>query len=177
LGKAGKTLEASIFTAHSPTTYLQELTKVLKKLNLNLWAVCSLMSILVKTLANDEPRNFNAIILDIGGKITDVAVVFGGGIWGTRPLALGGENFDLPLWLSGVETALADFEGVRSFPNRLILVGDGAQIEGLKEGLLDYPLMRTLPFVSQPVVEVRSDVGPQNMKLVGQEIVGGSNAN
>jgi cell division ATPase FtsA len=134
------------------------------------------MSVLVKALTNDEPRNFNAIILDIGGRVTDVAIVFGGGIWGTRPLPLGGENFDLSFWLSGVETALSDFEGVKSFPNRIILGGGGAQIEGLKEGLLDYPLMRTLPFVSQPVVEVRTDVGPQSMKLVGQEIVGGNDA-
>jgi cell division protein FtsA len=172
----GQVLEASIFTAHSPTTYLQQLNKNLKKLNLNLWAVCSLMSILVKALANNEPRNFNAIILDIGGRMTDVAVVFGGGIWGNRPLPLGGEDFDLSLWLSGVEIALADFEGVKTFPNRIIVTGGGAQIEGLKEGLLDYPLTRALPFVSQPVVEVRTDVGPQSMKLVGQEILGDSNA-
>jgi len=176
LGRVGQVLEASVFTAHSPAVYLQQLTKFLKKLDLNLWAVCSLMSILVRALANNEPQNFNAIILDTGGRVTDVAVVFGGGIWGTRPLALGGENFALPLWLSGIETALADFEGVKSFPNRIILTGGGAQIEGLKEGLLDYPLTRALPFSSQPIVEVRTDVGPQNMKLVAEEIAGGNNA-
>ena len=176
LGQVGKILEASVFTAHSPAAHLQRLTKFLKKFDLNLWAVCSLMSILIKALANEERSNFNAIILDIGGRVTDVAVVFGGGIWGTRPLALGGENFALPFWLSGIETALADFEGVKSFPNRIILTGGGAQIEGLKEGLLDYPLTRALPFISQPIVEVRTDVGPQNMKLVAEEIAGGNNA-
>lgn len=210
-------LESSIFTAHSPTLYLRELTANLKNLNLNLWAVCSLMSILVKTLANDNLSGFNAIIMDVGGKVTDIAVVFGGGIWGTRPLSLGGETFTralsqtlkldykeaeekkvvyaghqlrdeevpnlkdalqpaLELWLIGVETALQNFEGVKTFPNRIILTGGGARLDDLKEGLAAYPLMRSLPFASPPLVEVRTDVGPQNMKLVAREILGGSDA-
>ncbi len=197
LGKTGKVLESSIFTAHSPISYLSQLAEVLKGLKLNLWAVCSLMSILVKTLAK------NAIILDVGGKVTDVAVVFGGGIWGTRPLPLGGETFTkaiaseekkiayathqlrdeevpkiaekiegaLNLWLAGVETALADFDGIKTFPPRIILVGGGARLEELKEGLSAYPLMRTLPFAAPPVVEVRTDVGPPNMRLIAEDIL------
>lgn len=206
LGKPGKVLESSIFTAYSPSNYLGQLSKILQKLNLNLWAVSSLMFILVKTLANNDPLNFNAIILDIGGKVTDVAVVFGGGIWGTRPLLLGGETFTiaisseekkiayanhqlrdeevlevkerlepaLGLWLGGVEATLLDFEGIKTFPSRIILTGGGANLLELKEGLLNYPLMRQLPFASPPVVEVRTDVGPQNMKTVAKEIQGGS---
>ena len=204
----GKILESSIFTAYSPTAYLSQLSETLKELNLNLWAVSSLMSIFVKALANDSPEDYNAIILDIGGKVTDVAVVFGGGIWGNRPLSLGGEAFTaaisseakkvaytnhqlrdeevpnikealkpaLELWLAGVEHALADFEGVKTFPRRIILTGGGAHLEELKEGLANYPLMRALPFASPPVVEVRTDIGPQDMRLIAKDIRGESNA-
>lgn len=205
LGQKGRVLETSIFTAHSPAGYLSRLAEVLKELKLNLWAVCSLMSILVKSLANDNLLNFNAIILDIGGKVTDTAVVFGGGIWGTRPFPLGGETFTnavsneekkiaytnrqlrdeevskvkevlkpaLELWLSGIETALSGFEGIKTFPHRIILTGGGANLEELKEGLSTYPLMRVLPFASPPAIEVRTDIGPQNMKLIAREILSG----
>ena len=174
-GDIGKILECSIFTAYSPTTYLNWLRENLKELKLNLWAVCSLMSVLTKALANNNPRDFNAIILDVGGQITDIAVVFGGGIWGTRPLPLGGESLALDFWLSGVETALQDFEGVKTFPNRIILTG-GANLSELKEGFLNYPLTRTLPFAAPPIVEVRTDVGPQSMKFIAKDILGGSDA-
>jgi len=213
-GEIGRVLESSIFTAYSPTTYLEQLSLTLKELDLNLWAVCSLMAILTKALANNNPLDFNAIILDVGGRVTDVAVVFGGGIWGSRPLPLGGETFTLALtkhlgtdreeaekkkiafanhqlrdeevlrikegikpavelWSSGVESALSDFEGIKTFPRRLILTGGGAHLEELKEGLATYPLMRTLPFTSPPLVEVRTDVGPWNMKLVARDILSG----
>lgn len=208
IGQRGKVLESSIFTCYSPTTYLERLSEISKGLNLNLWAVSSLMSIIVKTLANNDLLNFNAVVLDVGGKMTDAAVVFGGGIWGNRPFPLGGETFttaisseerklaytnhqlrdeDVPkvreglkpalnLWLSGVEAALQDFEGIKTFPNRIILTGGGAHLEELKEGLSNYPLTRALPFASPPLVEVRTDVGPQNMKLVARDILGEDNA-
>jgi len=208
LGKPGKVIENSIFTAYSPNSYLTNLSETLKELGLNLWAVSSSMSVFVKTLASDDPLNFNAIILDIGGKVTDVAVVFGGGIWGTRALTLGGETFTqaigseekkiayaeyrlrdeevpkvaerikvaLDLWLSGIEAALLDFEGVKTFPSRLVLLGGGANLPDLKEGLSTYPLRRTLPFTSSPTIEVRTDVGPQNMRSIGEEIVEETNA-
>jgi len=208
VGQKGKNLESSIFTAYSPDIYLGNLSEALKELNLNLWAVSSLMSLFVKALAADGPKDHNEIILDIGGKVTDVAVVFGGGIWGTRPLSLGGECFTqavsseekkiayaahqlrdeevpemverlqpaLDLWLAGVEAALSDFEGIKTFPQRIVLMGGGANLPGLKEGLTAYPLMRGLPFASPPTVEVRADIGPQNMKLIAEDILGGSNA-
>ena len=216
-GEVGRVLESSIFTAYSPGTYLTLLTKTLKELDLNLWAVSSLMSLFSKTLTNNNPEDGNAIVLDIGGKVTDVAVVFGGSIWGTRPLFLGGETFTtalingeaidkntaeekkiayathqlrdeevpkvkeklqpaLELWLAGVETALSDFEGIKTFPQRIILIGKGAGLEELKEGLNTYPLIRTLPFASPPIVEVRTEVGPKEMKLIAEDILKGNNA-
>ncbi len=210
-GGVGRVLEASVSTAYSPAAHLQQLSKTLKELKLDLWAVSSLMFILVKALANGRPKDFNALILDIGGEITDLAVVFGGGVWGTLPLPIGGEAFTnalvnglaidkndaegkkiayakrqmreekvlniekalesvKDLWLSGIETALQNFEGIKTFPPRIILTGNGARLEQLKGHLSDYPLMKTLPFTSPPTVEVRTDIGPQDMKLVGEEI-------
>jgi Tfp pilus assembly PilM family ATPase len=208
----GRALESSIAIAYSPETHLQQLSKNLKELDLNLWAVTSLMFVLAKRLANNSPKDFNAIIIDIGGKVTDIAVVFGGGVWGTRPLPIGGETFTnaliknlvsdyqkaeedkiayaqrqmreektlkikkalepaVNLWLSGVETALQNFEGIKTFPRRIILTGGGARLEQLKEHLSDYPLMKTLPFASPPAIEVRTDVGPGDMELIAKDII------
>ncbi len=205
LGQKGKVLECSIFTAYSPTAYLGWLADTLGGLELNLWAVSSLMSVFIKTLAGDSPLDYNAIVMDIGGKVTDVAVVFGGGIWGARPLSLGGETFTkaisneekkiayathqlrdeevpnvkeglkpaLELWLAGIEATLTDFEGIKTFPNKIILTGGGARLEDVREGLSTYPLTRTLAFASPPVVEVRADIGPQDMKLIAKDIIKG----
>jgi len=173
LGQEGKVLECSIFTCYSPTDQLGELAETLKGLNLNLWAVSSLMAIFVKALAGDSLSDFNAIVIDIGEKITDIAVVFGGGIWGTRPLSLGKETIEraLELWLAGVEAALADFEGIKTFPNKIILIGYDA-----REPLSTYPLTRALPFASPPVVEINTDIGLKDMRLIAKDIRGGSDA-
>ena len=178
LGQKGKVLECSIFTAYSPTDQLKRLAETLKGLNLNLWAVSSLMAIFVKALAGDSPSNFNAIVIDIGEKITDIAVVFGGGIWGTRPLSLGKETIERApeLWLGGVEAALADFEGIKTFPNKIIIIGGGARLENIREKLSTYPLTRALPFASTPVVEINTDIGPEDMRLIAKDIRGESNA-
>lgn len=212
LGREGKMLEASIFTTHTPGNYLEKLLPILKELNLELWAVCSLMSATVKALANDNPPDFNAIILDVGGRVTDVAVVFGGGIFGNRPLPLGGELFTaalskalnlslkdaekikiayaggqlkneeatkikeklkdaLELWFSGVELALSDFEGIKTLPERIILIGGGAKLKELRQSLSTYPLGRTLPFASPPSIEVRTDADPESIRLIAKDIL------
>ena len=78
--------------------------------------------------------------------------------------------------MAGIETALADFEGIKTFPPRIILLGGGANLPELKEGLTAYPLMRALPFASPPTVEVRTEIGSQNMKLIAEDILKGNNA-
>lgn len=206
-GQVGQTLEGSFFTAYASAAYLEKLSTDLESLGLNLWAVTSLLSLVVKHLAGENPREFNAIVLDVGGQLTEVAVVFGGGIWGSRPLFLGGALFTeafgseekrlaytqgglgneetfrlrqelkptLDLWLSGVETALSDFEGVKAFPEKIILTGGGARLPDLKESLSAYPLRKTLPFAATPVVEVVTfDAAP--FKLLAKEILGGGGA-
>lgn len=206
-GQLGRVLEWSFFTAHAPAAYLEKLAADWRSLGLGLWAVTSLPSLIVKHLAGENPQEFSAVVLDVGGQITETTVVFGGGVWGSRPLFLGGELFTeacgseekkiayaqsrlgneetfklrqelkpaLDLWLSGVETALSDFEGVKAFPEKIVLTGGGAKLPDLKEGLSSYPLRRALPFASTPVVEVVTfDAEP--FSLLAKEILGESGA-
>lgn len=206
-GQTGQTLEGSFFTAHASGSYLEKLTTDLKSLGLGLWAVTSLPSLIAKHLADENPREFNAVILDVGGRLTEVAVVFGGGVWGSRPLFLGGDLFTeacgseekklayvqgrlgneetfklrqglkpaLDLWLSGVETALSDFEGVKTFPEKIILTGGGAKLPDLEESLSSYPLRKTLPFAAIPVVKTVT-FAAEPFYLLAKEVSGGSGA-
>jgi cell division ATPase FtsA len=206
-GQTGRILEGSFFTAHAPAAFLEKLTAELKSLGLNLWAVTSLPSLIVKHLAGENPREFNAIVLDVGGQLTEVGVVIGGGVWGSRPLFLGGDLFTevcgseekkiayaqsrlgneetfklrqelklaLDLWHSGVEAALADFEGVKAFPEKIVLTGGGAKLPDLEESLSSYPLRKTLPFAAIPMVEaITFDAEP--FSLLAKEVLGGDNA-
>lgn len=89
----GKTLEISIFTAYCPKLHLANILKMAKNLNLRIITISPLFYSFVQTLSFGEPTEFNALILDIGGETTDIAVVFGGGIISTKTLPVGGRLF------------------------------------------------------------------------------------
>src|SRR6185437_14781387 len=46
-----------------------------------------------RVLGSDQVRQAGALFVDVGGGTTDVALVRGGGIEGTRMFALGGRSF------------------------------------------------------------------------------------
>lgn len=88
-----KVLEPTIFTAFCPKSHLQNLQSVLKKLKLKPTAILSNLSTIVNLVQNDDPVELNALVIDIGGNTTDIAVVFGGSIVATRTISFGGTDF------------------------------------------------------------------------------------
>lgn len=86
--KTGTTIEMAVFNAFVPSHHISSLQKVAKEAGLNIMAIGSEMYCLVQTInAAHQPTDF--IVVEVDGDYTTVAVVFGGGIVGTRTLNVG----------------------------------------------------------------------------------------
>jgi len=94
VGFKGEKLELSYFTAFAPRNHLDVLELIVRSLNLRPLAVASGMFALLKALTADrEASEFDAVLIDIGGEVTDIGVVFGGNIVSSRTLPVGGRAF------------------------------------------------------------------------------------
>lgn len=190
-GFTGKLLEVALCSAVSPATYLSRLKAVLKSLKLPPAELVGHLAAAAAVLKQVEGANFNALLLDIGGEKTDVAVVFGGAVIGSRTFGIGGAHFtrslkdkflleekvaegkklaysrrelpseesekikealDPPLnfWRRGLEVALADFSGVKTFPDKVWLWGGGSLLPEILSSLQSFPWTVNFPFLAPP---------------------------
>lgn len=93
LGFTGKVLEVALNSAVAPTTYVSRLKSLGKKLKLQRVEMVSQLAAITRLLQRHEGANLNALIVEVGGEKTDVAVVFGGALVGSRTFGLGGTHF------------------------------------------------------------------------------------
>lgn len=93
IGFTGAQLEIAIFNAFAPMVHLEALQSVASALDLQLLGVIAEPYAVATCLAPGEIGDAGALFVDIGGGTTDVALVRGGGIAGTKMLALGGRAF------------------------------------------------------------------------------------
>lgn len=59
---------------------------------------------------------------------------------------------DIRIWLDGVSLAMLDFEDVETFPPKFYLCGGGTMLPDIREGLIEYPWLQSLPFSQFPRV-------------------------
>ncbi|PIR43669.1 hypothetical protein COV24_01270 [candidate division WWE3 bacterium CG10_big_fil_rev_8_21_14_0_10_32_10] len=90
-GFRGTTLEISFFTTFATTKYLNKLVNLAKDLKLDLSTITTNIYALNKALKSREDSNY--ILLDLGGKNTDIAISFGGEIQKITNFKLGGQSF------------------------------------------------------------------------------------
>jgi len=57
---------------------------------------------------------------------------------------------DIPVWVDGVELALADFEDIHTYPSDIYICGGGSVLPDMKEGLIEHPWLQVLPFQKFP---------------------------
>lgn len=93
IGFTGAQLEIAIFNAFAPMVHLEALQSVATALGLQLLGVIAEPYAVATCLGPGEIGDAGALFVDIGGGTTDVALVRGGGIAGTKMLALGGRAF------------------------------------------------------------------------------------
>ncbi|HYI65515.1 MAG TPA: cell division FtsA domain-containing protein [Candidatus Limnocylindrales bacterium] len=93
IGFTGAQVELHLFNAFAPMVHLGALQSVSTALGLELLGVIAEPYAVATCLDPGELGDAGAVFIDIGGGTTDVALVRGGGIAGTKMLALGGRAF------------------------------------------------------------------------------------
>lgn len=94
IGFQGKDVAIQIYTAFAPMVHIGALERVADELALELLAVAAEpFAVSRSVLGNDAASNFTAILADVGGGTTDIAVVNDGGVEGTRMFGIGGRSF------------------------------------------------------------------------------------
>jgi len=93
IGFQGKEVSVGIFNAFAPMVHLGALQTIAADLDLDLITIAAEPYAVARSMGVNEAGEFNAIFIDIGGGTTDIAVVTGGGLEGTKMFALGGRAF------------------------------------------------------------------------------------
>lgn len=94
IGFQGKDVAVQIYTAFAPMVHIGALERVADELSMELIAVAAEpFAVSRSVLGDDANSNFTAILIDVGGGTTDIAVVDDGGVEGTRMFGIGGRSF------------------------------------------------------------------------------------
>lgn len=94
IGFQGKDVAVQIYTAFAPMVHIGALERVADELSLDLLAVAAEpFAVSRSVLGDDASSNFTAILIDVGGGTTDIAVVNDGGVEGTKMFGIGGRSF------------------------------------------------------------------------------------
>lgn len=94
LGFQGKDVVVQLYTAFAPMIHIGALERTAEELDLELMAVAAEpFAVARSVIGNDPNQNKNAILMDVGGGTTDIAVIQEGGLQGTEMFGIGGRAF------------------------------------------------------------------------------------
>lgn len=94
IGFQGKDVSIQIYTAFAPTVHIGAIERVANELALDLIAVAAEpFAVARSVVGSDSSSSFTAILVDVGGGTTDIAVVNDGGVEGTKMFGIGGRSF------------------------------------------------------------------------------------
>ncbi len=92
LGFQGKEVQMSIFNSFAPVTHHSALHNIADELEVELLSIVSEPFALSRSMEGEE-GNLSAIFIDVGGSVTDIALVNNGCVTGSKMFALGGRTF------------------------------------------------------------------------------------
>ena len=172
IGFKGSDLMIQFYTAFAPLVHISAIEKVCAELNLDLLAVAvEPFAVCRACLGNELDSNFSAIVMDIGGGTTDIAVVDDGGVEGTKMFGIGGRSFThqiatktgldydtaeaIKLQIGGVSLDEAEYKNeiqtILATPERAKkinkAISDNVEVwlGGVVVALEDFPLVEALP--------------------------------
>ncbi|MEJ6950027.1 cell division FtsA domain-containing protein [Natronospora cellulosivora (SeqCode)] len=108
----GKNVSILAFYTFAPLVQLGALRTIARDLGTKLIAVMPEPLAVASSILNIETYEFGAIIIDIGGGTTDIALIRNGGIEGSRMFAMGGRAFTRTL-ASNLNLTLDEAEKVK----------------------------------------------------------------
>ncbi len=94
LGFQGREVLIQLYTAFAPLVHIGALERTANELDLELLAVAAEpFAVARSVIGNDPNANMSAILMDIGGGTTDIAVLNDGGVEGTKMFGIGGRAY------------------------------------------------------------------------------------
>lgn len=113
IGFQGKDVAIQIYTAFAPMVHIGALERAANELDLDLIAVAAEpFAVSRSVLGTDASSSFTAILADVGGGTTDIAVVNDGGVEGTKMFGIGGRSFTRTI-ASDMELSYDDAERLK----------------------------------------------------------------
>lgn len=94
VGFQGKEVLVQLYTAFAPMIHIGALERTAQELDLDLLAVAAEpFAVSRSVIGNDANSTMSAILMDVGGGTTDIAVINEGGVQGTKMFGIGGRAF------------------------------------------------------------------------------------
>ncbi len=94
VGFQGKEVVVQLYTAFAPMIHIGALEQVAKQLDMDLLAVAAEPFAVARSIIGDaDDSTMSAILMDVGGGTTDIAVLNEGGVQGTQMFGIGGRAF------------------------------------------------------------------------------------
>ncbi len=158
IGFQGKDVVIQLYTAFAPMIHIGALEKTAQELDLDLLAVAAEPFAVARAVIGDQQnQNLSAILMDVGGGTTDIAVIDDGGVQGTKMFGIGGRAYthaierDLGISFDQAENLKLAF-GSNSIPPQKIAPVEAALsktadvwISGIELALAEFPKLDHLP--------------------------------
>ncbi len=94
VGFKGKDVVVQLYTAFAPMIHIGALERTAKELDLDLLAVAAEPFAVARSVVGNDPNKaMSAVLMDVGGGTTDIAVINEGGVQGTKMFGIGGRAF------------------------------------------------------------------------------------
>lgn len=94
IGFQGKDVVVQLYTAFAPMIHIGALERTAEELDLDLLAVAAEPFAVARAVIGNNPnQNLSAILMDVGGGTTDIAVINEGGVQGTKMFGIGGRAY------------------------------------------------------------------------------------
>jgi cell division protein FtsA len=94
VGFQGRDVVVEMYTAFAPMIHIGALERTATELDLELLAVAAEPFAVARSVVGDDPNaSVSAVLMDVGGGTTDIAVVNEGGVEGTKMFGIGGRAF------------------------------------------------------------------------------------
>lgn len=165
VGFKGSEVVIQFYTAFAPLIHVAAIEKVCAELNLDLLTVAVEPFAVCRACLGDDPdSNFSAVVMDIGGGTTDIAVVDDGGVEGTKMFSIGGRSFTRQI----AESLGTDFETAE----KLKLAYDTTELDDRVKAKVETAISRNLSVWLTGVevaLEEFEEMGslPRNVMLCG----------
>ncbi|HSX06547.1 MAG TPA: cell division FtsA domain-containing protein [Candidatus Saccharimonadia bacterium] len=137
IGFQGRDVVVQLYTAFAPLVHIGALERVAEQLDLDLLAVAAEPFAVARSMIGDDQTNtMSAVLMDVGGGTTDIAVINDGGVQGTKMFGIGGRAYT-----RGIERDLnVDFD----LAEKLKVHMDGERIAAKQKAVVEKALKKTL---------------------------------